>query len=109
VINKFRATSKFLTNMGRTRNKKKAVSKATEPPIQHTNSTASNSPSIASLLEKAQSLIVQCDYDLAQRFIRRILDQQPANADAKEMLGVVLLEVGEISSAKEVSRVVMII
>jgi Flp pilus assembly protein TadD len=95
--------------MGRTRNKKKAVSKATEPPIQHTNSTAPKSPSIASLLEKAQSLVVQCDYDLAQRFIRRILEQQPTNADAKEMLGVILLEIGELSGAKEVSRVVMII
>ena len=92
--------------MGRARNKRKAISKATEPPVQHTNS---KSPSVASLLEKAQSLIVQSDYDLAQRFIRRILEQQPDNAEAKEMLGVVLLELGEIGGAKEVSGVAMII
>jgi Flp pilus assembly protein TadD len=93
--------------MGRTRNKKKAASKATEPPIQYATSTTSSSPSIASLVEKTQSLIEQCDYDLAQRFIRRILEQQPTNAEAKEMLGVVLLEIGEIKGAKEVRRVMM--
>ena len=88
--------------MGRTRNKKKVASKATEPPIQHATSKTQNSPPIVSLVEKAQSLIEQCDYGLAQRFIRRILEQQPANAEAKEMLGVVLLEIGEIAGAKEV-------
>lgn len=88
--------------MGRTRAKKKAASKATDPPIRH--AAVTKIPSIPSLLEKAQSLIVECDYDLAQRFIRRILDQQPENAQAKEMLGVVLLETGEIDAAKEVEK-----
>ena len=86
--------------MGRTKPKKKAHSKATDPPNQH--ATPSNAPSIPSLLEKAQSLIVQCDYDLALRFIRRILEQAPSNAEAKEMLGVALLETGEVEGAKEV-------
>lgn len=86
--------------MGRTKPKKKAHSKATLPPTQH--ATPSNAPSIPSLLEKAQSLIVQCDYDLALRFIRRILEQAPSNAEAKEMLGVALLETGEVEGAKEV-------
>ncbi|TFK40383.1 hypothetical protein BDQ12DRAFT_697745 [Crucibulum laeve] len=86
--------------MGRTRPKKKAASKATEPPIQHTQSP-SKAPAIDSLLEKTQELIVQCDYELALRFVRRILDQQPANAAAKEMLGVALLETGEIEDARE--------
>lgn len=86
--------------MGRTRTKKKVASKATDTSAQ--SNPAPNPPSIASLLEKAQSLIVQCDYDLARRFIRRILEQQPTNAEAKEMLGVALLETGEIEAAKEV-------
>jgi tetratricopeptide (TPR) repeat protein len=86
--------------MGRTKPKKKAHSKATVPPIQH--ATPSNAPLIPSLLEKAQSLIVQCDYELALRFIRRILEQAPSNAEAKEMLGVALLEMGEVEGAKEV-------
>jgi len=83
------------------RNKKKATSKATEPPIQHVTRKTSDSSPVASLVEKAQALVEQCDYDLAQRFIRRILEQQPTNAEAKEMLGVVLLEIGEIRDAKE--------
>jgi len=86
--------------MGRTKPKKKVHSKATVPPAQH--ATASNAPSIPSLLEKAQSLIVQCDYDLALRFIRRILEQAPNNAEVKEMLGVALLETGEVEGAKDV-------
>ncbi|KAG6817690.1 hypothetical protein H0H87_005449 [Tephrocybe sp. NHM501043] len=85
--------------MGRTRTKKKAASKVTNPPALH--SSPQNAPSVAALLEKAQSLIIQCNYELAQRFTRRILDQDPSNAEAKEMLGVSLLETGEIDAARE--------
>jgi len=85
--------------MGRTRSRKKA-SKTIDPPVQQIG----NPPSIASLLEKAQSLIVQCDYELALRFIRRILSQESTNVEAKEMLGVVQLETGELEAAKEVGR-----
>ncbi|KAG6908684.1 hypothetical protein DXG01_003698 [Tephrocybe rancida] len=85
--------------MGRTRTKKKAVTKATDPPVHH--DSPQNVPPVAALLEKAQSLIVQCDYELAQRFVRRILEQDPSNAEAKEMLGVSLLEVGDIDAARE--------
>lgn len=86
--------------MGRTRTKKKATSKATDPPIQHAATGAA--PSIDSLIEKAQALIIQCDYELAERFVQRILEQHPTNATAKEMLGVVQLETGQIFEAKEV-------
>ncbi|KAF8968152.1 hypothetical protein BDZ97DRAFT_1801199 [Flammula alnicola] len=84
--------------MGRTRTKKKAHTKATDPPVQ--NSPTAKAPPLSSLLEKSQSLIVQCDYELALRFIHRILEQDPKNAEAKEMLGVALLETGEIEEAK---------
>lgn len=84
--------------MGRTRTAKKQHTKATDPPAQH-----SKPPSIPALLEKAQELIVQCDYELALRFVRRILELQPENVEAREMLGVSLLETGEIDAAKEAS------
>ncbi|KAF4596587.1 hypothetical protein EYR40_007720 [Pleurotus pulmonarius] len=80
--------------MGRTRTKKKANNKATE-------SSSKNPPSVQALLEKSESLIEQCDYDLALRFIKRILDQEPKNATAREMLGVALLETGDLIEAKE--------
>ncbi|KAF5359557.1 hypothetical protein D9756_003465 [Leucocoprinus leucothites] len=88
--------------MGRTRTKAKVHTKATNPPTQHASSaTPAKKPSISSLLAKAQELIVQCDYELALRFIGRILEQQPDNVEAREMLGVSLLETGEIDAAKK--------
>lgn len=86
--------------MGRTRTKKNIANKAADAKVQQ-------NPSIPSLFEKARSLIIQCDYDLALRFIRRILEQQPASAEAKEMLGVAFLETGEIAAAKEVGVVLI--
>ena len=83
--------------MGRTKPKKKVHSGAKD-----LHSESKKAPSTASLLAKAQSLIEQCDYDLALRFINRVLDQDPKNAEAKEMLGVALLETGEIEGAKQV-------
>ncbi|KAG6812957.1 hypothetical protein H0H92_015076 [Tricholoma furcatifolium] len=82
--------------MVKTRPKKKAASKATNPPVQH-----ANAPSVPALLEKARSLLSEFDYELAVRFVRRILEQDPTNAEAKEILGVSLLEMGEIDAAKE--------
>jgi hypothetical protein len=86
--------------MGRTRTKTKksipVVSSASE-------SSVKSAPSILSLLEKAQELIIQCDYDLARMFVKRILDREPAHAEAREMMGVVLLETGEIDEARSVS------
>ncbi|KAF9565283.1 TPR-like protein [Agrocybe pediades] len=84
--------------MGRTRTKK-GSSKPQEQPGQQAASKPP--PSTASLLEKAQELIVQCDYELALKFVRRVLQQDPKNAEAKEILGVCLLETGEIEEAKE--------
>ena len=77
--------------MGRTRAKKTPASKAPAAP-----------PQTAALLEKAQALIVQCDYELAARFAKRILESEPDNADAREILGVSLLESDDIDGAKQV-------
>lgn len=57
-------------------------------------------PSITSLLEKGQTLIVQCDYELAGRFVQRVLEREPHHAQAKEMMGVIQLETGELDAAK---------
>ncbi|KAJ2914070.1 hypothetical protein MD484_g6335, partial [Candolleomyces efflorescens] len=82
--------------MGRTKPKKKVLSKAQQP-----TNVAKEEPSISALLEKAQALIVQCDYELASKFVQRILERDPSNVEAKEMLGVALLETGEIEQAKQ--------
>lgn len=86
--------------MGRTRPKTKKI----KPLITENSSDGRTpAPSIPALLEKAQTLIIQCDYELAGRFARRVLEHEPGNVEAKEMLGVTQLEMGEIFAAKEVS------
>lgn len=84
--------------MGRTRPKtRKAKALVTE----HTAEPAT-APPISALLEKAQELIVSCDYELAARFARRVLEREPQHVEAKEMLGVAQLETGELEAAKKV-------
>lgn len=87
--------------MGRARTKAKRV----KPVASNSTAEGKEPPSIPSLLEKAQTLIVQCDYDLAQRFALRILEREPSNVDGKEILGVTQLETGDIDSAKQVSSI----
>jgi hypothetical protein len=88
--------------MGRTRPKtRKARLLATE--LSETPREKNSEPTVEALLEKAQELIVQCDYDLAGRFAERVLQRAPDNAEAKEILGVVQLETGLLDKAKQVS------
>ncbi|EPT05567.1 hypothetical protein FOMPIDRAFT_1155364 [Fomitopsis schrenkii] len=84
--------------MGRTRTKSK---KAAALSTKAANLEESKSePTVTALLEKAQSLLVECDYDLAGRFARRILDREPNSVQGKELLGVVQLETGDLDAAK---------
>ncbi|KAF8273234.1 hypothetical protein EI94DRAFT_1769314 [Lactarius quietus] len=86
--------------MGRTRPKNRKA----RPPIDdlaESHEEKSSGPTVESLLEKTQELIVQCDYDLAGRFLDRVLKRAPDNAEAKEMLGVVQLETGLLDAAKQ--------
>ena len=81
--------------MGRTRVKNKKVSS--------TSASDKEEHSINALLSKAQALIVQSNYPLAQKFAQRILERAPNHADAKELLGVTQLELGELEEATQVS------
>ena len=85
--------------MGRTQLKTKLRRKVF---VEETQQPAAPAPTVEALLEKAQTLIVQCDYELARKFIQRALEQRPDNAVAKEMLGVSHLELGELDQAKQV-------
>lgn len=73
-----------------------------------TKTIKNETPTVAALIDKAEKLIVECNYDLARLFVNRILDRDPANAQAKEMLGVVQLESGDIQAAKQVGRLIAI-
>jgi hypothetical protein len=88
-------------SMGRTRPKtRKARPPATE--LTETQRENKSEPTIEALLEKAQELIVQCDYNLAGKFVGRVLQRAPDHVEGKEMLGVVQLETGLLDAAKQV-------
>jgi hypothetical protein len=84
--------------MGRTRTKK---TKQVKPEPAPAKSTVSE-PTTEALFVKAQELLIQCNYDLAHRFVQRILEREPLNAEAREMSAVIDLERGEIETAKQV-------
>ena len=87
--------------MGRTRPKtRKARPPASE--LAETLRENKSEPTVEALLEKAQELIVQCDYDLAGKFVERVLKRAPDNVEGKEILGVVQLETGLLDAAKQV-------
>jgi hypothetical protein len=88
-------------SMGRTRPKTR---KARPPASELTETLRENKsePTVEALLEKAQELIVQCDYDLAGKFVERVLKRAPDNVEGKEILGVVQLETGLLDAAKQV-------
>lgn len=81
--------------MGRTRNRSKKQPTVSSP------APATPEPSIDALLDKARSLVDRCDYDLALRFAERILQRSPAHVQARELLGVVHIETGDIEAAKK--------
>lgn len=87
--------------MGRTRPKTRKA-RPPAPELAETVRENRSEPTIEALLEKAQELIVQCDYELAGKFVERVLKRAPDNAEGKEILGVVQLETGLLDAAKQV-------
>ena len=92
--------------MGRTQLKTKLRRKVF---VEETQQPAAPAPTVEALLEKAQELIVQCDYELAARFAQRVLEREPENVEAKETFGIAQLETGLISEAKEVRMITLIL
>lgn len=66
----------------------------------HASSSATAPPSVPALLAKARSLVEQCDYQLAARFLQRILETDATHVEARELLGVVQLELGDLDAAR---------
>lgn len=85
--------------MGRTKKHSRASIAKVEP---STSVATKPPPSTASLIEKAQHLITQCNYELAHKFLARVLDREPSHVSARELFGEVQLEIGELDAAKQV-------
>ena len=89
--------------MGRTRTKSKNLRQVpAQTSNQSSSASSSTTPGVSALISKAQSIIEQCDYDLANQFIQRILQISPNNVEAREMLGIVQLETGLVQEARKV-------
>jgi len=90
--------------MGRTRTKSKHQrhTQTKTSTTQPSSASSATTPSIPALISKAQSIIEQCDYELANQFIQRILQRSPDSVEAREMLGVVQLETGLVQEARKV-------
>lgn len=91
--------------MGRTKTRTKKVERTHNVPVESATSSAKSGPSVDALYEKAQTLVEQCDYELAAKFLKRILDTKSTHLQAQELLGVVLLELGDLSRAEKVSGI----
>lgn len=97
---RYTKTTTVTVSMGRTRRKTRKA----RPPAHELAETLREDkpePTVEALLEKAQELIVQCDYDLAGEFVERVLKRAPDNVEGKEILGVVQLETGLLDAAKQ--------
>ncbi|KAG8839221.1 hypothetical protein FRC18_000077 [Serendipita sp. 400] len=100
LVHSVRANRVQVPFMGRTKaNTKRAEHRRLEAVTQN---KAVPGPSNAALYEKAQSLVEQCDYELAAKFLKRILEKDQTHVDAKELFGVVLLELGDLETAEQV-------
>jgi Flp pilus assembly protein TadD len=88
--------------MGRTKTRTKRVDRKQNITLDSHTSGTNPGPSTSALYEKAQTLVEQCDYELAAKFLRRILDTDGVHIEAQELLGVVLLELGDLSTAEKV-------
>ena len=87
----------------RTKSKNQRHIPTQTPTIESPNASSSTTPNVSALISKTQSIIEQCDYDLASKFIQRILQKSPKNVEAREMLGIVQLETGLVQEARKVS------
>jgi hypothetical protein len=68
-----------------------------------TRTTPMSEPSVQALLAKAQSLMGEMDFELARRFVARILEIESNHFEAREMLGIMEAEGGNIDAARTVS------
>lgn len=52
--------------------------------------------------DKAHVLLAQSNFELAMKFLERVLEVEGTNAEAREMLGVAELEGGDEEAGREV-------
>ena len=89
--------------MGRSRNaiSKKGIREKQNETASSPLKAPSSAPSIPDLLKMAQNLIGELNFELARRSVDRILEREPANVEAREILGSIEIEEGNIDAARK--------
>lgn len=80
-----------------------SATKLVKPAIVPQKPAPKPEPTVESLLDKAQTLVAQCNYELALAFLKRILEKDPSHVEARELLGLTLLETSDLDMATRVS------
>ncbi|RSH94992.1 hypothetical protein EHS25_000077 [Saitozyma podzolica] len=80
--------------------RKSAGGKA-QNPKPSTGAGPSSAPDAASLIDKAHTLLAQSNFELAIKFLARAIQLEPANLEARELLGVAELEGGDPDVGRE--------
>jgi len=88
--------------MGRTKTKKLQQKATAVARAEAVSEASTSTPTTESIYEKAQQLVVQCNYDLAHKFLLRVLEKVPGHTAARELLGEVQVEMGDLDAAKQV-------
>jgi tetratricopeptide (TPR) repeat protein len=83
----------------RRKEQKEALKLATQDGKQQQNESANPHP-VDKLLDKAEQLIDEFSYELAQKFCQRALEREPDNVRALETSASLLVELGNVESAK---------
>ncbi|KAF8312478.1 TPR-like protein [Clavulina sp. PMI_390] len=83
-------------NVGRSKNPPKTA------PTSASSSKEKSKPTVPALLAKAQSLMGEMDFELARKFVDRILEVEPNHFEAREMAGVMEAEEGNVDSARSI-------
>ncbi|ORX39345.1 hypothetical protein BD324DRAFT_326330 [Kockovaella imperatae] len=85
--------------MSKTKNKAKRnglpKGKGGNSAARATEAGPSSAPTSSSLIDKAHVLLAQSNFELAIKFLKRALELEPANLEAREVLGVAELEGGD--------------
>lgn len=79
------------------------MKRSAHAPTQSSPQQRKPPPSVPALLSKAQDLMGEMDFELARRFVERILILEPTHFEAREMLGIIEAEEGNVDVARAVS------
>ncbi|GMK57142.1 hypothetical protein CspeluHIS016_0309820 [Cutaneotrichosporon spelunceum] len=74
--------------------------KAARKPAKKEKTASTSATDVPSLLDKANVLLAQSNFELALKFLERALELEPGNLEARELSGVAELEGGDVERGR---------